>query len=157
MHHVSKYGGKGVRELFTAMPPFEMVKLLFVRALSKASLVSRSLALSSRARDTRKIMFIDVSKSHLYALTNADVIHSLIFHPSAVEMVFAASPTVAGSGGRRVQPATGRGRSGAGSRLPLILSRAQVLGAKSSGEAGTAAGSLPSPLPSRQPVRLWGI
>ena len=34
-HLVAKYGGKGLRELFAAMPPFEMVKLLLVRAVPK--------------------------------------------------------------------------------------------------------------------------
>lgn len=36
-HLVAKYGGKGLHELFAAMPAFEMVKLLLVRALSHTS------------------------------------------------------------------------------------------------------------------------
>ena len=30
-HIVAEYGGKGLRELFAAMPSFEMVKMLLVR------------------------------------------------------------------------------------------------------------------------------
>lgn len=88
-HLVAKYGGKGLHELFAAMPAFEMVKLLLVRALSHTSVrySSRKGAgatgapkklVSSRkspsmAESVRKPMFIDVSKVHLYALIDADV------------------------------------------------------------------------------------
>lgn len=55
------------------MPPFEMIKMLLVRALSKCSRMSWPVTVPSRARDVRKIMFVDVSKAHLYALIDADV------------------------------------------------------------------------------------
>ena len=71
-HIVAKYGGKGIHELFAAMPPFEMVKLLLVRAVSSPALVRvPSQKLGKDA--TRKVMFIDVSKAHLYALIDANV------------------------------------------------------------------------------------
>ena len=70
-HTVSKYGGKGFRELFAAIPPFEMVKLLLVRAISKTSFVFRSVVVPQRIGGSRKIMLIDTSKVHLYALINA--------------------------------------------------------------------------------------
>lgn len=75
-HLVAKYGGKGLHELFAAMPAFEMVRFLLVRALSHAS-VGLAPRKDSRASGTsasvRKLMFIDVSKAHLYARIDADV------------------------------------------------------------------------------------
>lgn len=76
-HIVAKYGGKGLRELFVAMPPFEMVKLLLVRAVCEVrhvdGRVSKLAVVPSRTYDTRKVMFIDVSKGHLHALINVDI------------------------------------------------------------------------------------
>ena len=59
---VAKYGGKGLHELFAAVPPFEIIKMLL-----------RAGDVSSRARVCRKMIFLDVSKAHLYALVDADV------------------------------------------------------------------------------------
>ena len=56
-HLAAKYGGKDMEDLFAAMPPFEMVKALLVRNVQR----------SNRLKEVRKIMFIDVSKAHLYA------------------------------------------------------------------------------------------
>ena len=85
-HIVAKYGGKGLHELFAAMPPFEMVKLLLIRAVSDkiksleksrsnemAGRTARAVRGSSRPEAVRKVMFIDVSKAHLYALINSDI------------------------------------------------------------------------------------
>ena len=74
-HLVAMYGGKGLHELFAEMPPFEMVKLLLVRAVSErapAELALRAASPEDR-KICRKVMFINVSKTHLYALINADV------------------------------------------------------------------------------------
>ena len=71
---------KGVHELFAATSPFEMVQLLWVRAISKMT----SVGLSTRRFDlgkvvseilgvSRKVMFVDVSQAHLYALIKVDV------------------------------------------------------------------------------------
>ena len=68
-HIVAKYGGKGIHDLFAAMPPFEMIKLLLVRAWSKVPTVKPA----SRSEGVRKIIFLDVSKAHLYALIDEDV------------------------------------------------------------------------------------
>ena len=59
-HLVAKYGGKDMEDLFAAMPPFEMVKALLVKAAQK-----RNKRIPKRK--VRKMMFIDVSKAHLYA------------------------------------------------------------------------------------------
>lgn len=79
-HVVAKCGGKVLHELSAVMPPFEMVELLLVRAVSKMTSVMLS-PRSVNSKDAaprssgvvRKVMFIDVSKAHLYALVNADV------------------------------------------------------------------------------------
>ena len=71
-HIVAKYGGKGIHDLFAAVPPFEMMKLLLVRAVTGG--ISRGpVPVSGRARGVRKRMFIDVSKAHLYAPVDVDV------------------------------------------------------------------------------------
>ena len=74
-HIVAKYGGTRLHELFVAMPPFEMVKLLLIKAVK-----GRALAELAQRGDrpvdkptVRKVMFIDVSKANLYALINADI------------------------------------------------------------------------------------
>lgn len=76
-HLVAKYRGKGLHDLFAAMPPFEMVKLLLVRAVSSigsiGGRVDKSAVVPPRTCLGRKVMFIDISKAHLYALINADV------------------------------------------------------------------------------------
>ncbi len=56
-HLAAKYGGKDMEDLFAAMPPFEMVKVVLVRSVQRRDRVKRA----------RKIMFIDVSNAHLYA------------------------------------------------------------------------------------------
>ena len=56
-HLAAKYGGKDMEDLFAAMPPFEMVKALLVRSVQRRG----------RVKKVREIMFIDVSKAHLYA------------------------------------------------------------------------------------------
>ena len=56
-HLVAKYGGKDAVDLFAAMPPFELVKSLMVKCSQR----------KNRRSKIRKMMFIDVSKAHLYA------------------------------------------------------------------------------------------
>ena len=56
-HLAAKYGGKDMEDLFAAMPPFEMVKVLLVRSVQRRG----------RVKKVRKIIVIDVSKAHLYA------------------------------------------------------------------------------------------
>ena len=56
-HLAAKYGGKDMGDLFAAMPPFELVKALLVDASQRRD----------RKKSIRKVMFIDVSKAHLYA------------------------------------------------------------------------------------------
>ena len=46
-----------MEDLFAAMPPFDMVKALPVRSVQRRD----------RVKKVRKVMFIDVSKAHLYA------------------------------------------------------------------------------------------
>ena len=70
-HIVAKYGGRGLHELFAAMPPFEMIKMLLVKVFSGGT--SGSVPVSGRARGCRKMMFLDVSKARLHALVDADV------------------------------------------------------------------------------------
>ncbi len=50
-------GERDREDLFAAMPPFELVKALLVKAVQR----------KNRRTKTRKIMFVDVSKAHLYA------------------------------------------------------------------------------------------
>ena len=45
------------------MPPFELVKALLVRAVQRRE----------RRRKIRKVLFIDVSKAHLYAPVGKDI------------------------------------------------------------------------------------
>jgi len=61
-HLVAKYGGKDMEDLFAAMPPFELVKALLVKAAQRRD----------RRTKVRKVMFIDVSKAHLYAPVGPD-------------------------------------------------------------------------------------
>ena len=56
-HLAAKYGGKDMEDLFAAMPPFELVKALLVKAAQRRD----------RKKTMRKVMFVDVSKAHLYA------------------------------------------------------------------------------------------
>ena len=60
---VAKYGGKEAEDLFAAMPPFELVKALLVKAVQR----------KDRKKKLRKLMFVDVSKAHLYAPVGPDV------------------------------------------------------------------------------------
>jgi hypothetical protein len=60
-HIREKYGGKEVDDLFAAMPPFEAVKLILTKCVQSLG----------KGR-TRKLMFIDVSKAHLYAPVDED-------------------------------------------------------------------------------------
>lgn len=59
------------------MPPFEMFKLLLVRVVtdmkSKTDRLGKSTVISQRMDVGSKVMCVDVSKAHLYALMNADV------------------------------------------------------------------------------------
>ena len=61
-HLAAKYGGKDMEDLFAAMPPFELVKALLVKAAQRRD----------RQKTVRKVMFIDVSKAHLYAPVGPD-------------------------------------------------------------------------------------
>ena len=54
-HLAAKYGGKEMEDLFAAMPPFELVKALLVKAVQRRE----------RKKKMRKVLFIDVSKAHL--------------------------------------------------------------------------------------------
>lgn len=76
-HIVAKYGGKGLHELFVAMPPFEMVELLLTRAVTDikptGERLGKSAMLSQRANPVRKVNFIDVSEARLHALITTDV------------------------------------------------------------------------------------
>ena len=56
-HLAAKYGGKDAGDLFAAMPPFELIKSLLIKAVQRNNWKTMK----------RKIMFIDVSKAHLYA------------------------------------------------------------------------------------------
>ena len=51
-----------MEDLFAAMPPVEIVEALLVRSVQRRG----------RTKKIRKLMFIDVSKAHLYALVDAD-------------------------------------------------------------------------------------
>ena len=55
-HLAAKYGGKDAGDLFTAMPPTELIKSLLIKAVQR----------SSWKKMKRKVMFIDISKAHLY-------------------------------------------------------------------------------------------
>ena len=61
-HIVAKYGCKELEDLFAAMPPFELVKAQLVRAVQR----------KDRTTKVRKVMFVDISKAHLYAPVDAD-------------------------------------------------------------------------------------
>ena len=56
-HLVAKYGGKDAEDLFAAMPPFELIKSLLVKAVQRGNWKTMK----------RKVMFIDISKVRLYA------------------------------------------------------------------------------------------
>ena len=56
-HLAAKYGGEDMEDLFAAMPPCELVKVLLVKAAQRRE----------RKKTMRKVMFVDVSKAHLYA------------------------------------------------------------------------------------------
>ena len=56
-HLAAKYGGKDAEDLFAAMPPFELIKSLLIKAVQR----------SNWNTVKRKVMFIDISKAHLYA------------------------------------------------------------------------------------------
>ena len=61
-HLAAKYGGKDMEDLFAATPPFELMKALLVKAAQRRD----------RKTTMRKVMFIDVSKAHLYAPVGPD-------------------------------------------------------------------------------------
>ena len=69
-HFVAQFGGKGLVELFAAMPPFEMIKYLLVRAIGGGSPPFGAGNPSRQGK--RKILFFDVSKAHLYAPIEED-------------------------------------------------------------------------------------
>ena len=56
-HLAAKYGGKDAEDLFAAVPPFELIKSLLVKAVQRRTW----------RKTVRKVMFIDISKAHLYA------------------------------------------------------------------------------------------
>ena len=56
-HLAVKYGGKDAQDLFAAMPPFELIKSLLIKAVQRSNWTTMK----------RKVMFIDISKAHLYA------------------------------------------------------------------------------------------
>ena len=56
-HLAAKYGGKDAEDLFAAMPPFELIKSLLIKAVQR----------NNWRTTKRKVMFIDISKAHLYA------------------------------------------------------------------------------------------
>ena len=63
-HLGAKYAGKeSTEDLFAAMPPFELVKALLVKAVQRRE----------RRRKIRKVLFIDVSKAHLYTPVGKDI------------------------------------------------------------------------------------
>ena len=71
-HIVAKFGGKGLTELSAAMPPFERVKYLIVRMMRcQFGTVPRNGNVQENGK-RRKMLFIDVSKAHLYASTEVD-------------------------------------------------------------------------------------
>ena len=57
-------------KLFVAMPPFDMIRYLLVRAAS-GRLPPLVAAVACR-RPKRQVLFIDVSKEHLYAPAEVD-------------------------------------------------------------------------------------
>ena len=59
---VAKYGGKDAEDLFAAMPPFELIQSLLVKAVQRRTWRTA----------VRKIMFIDVSDARLYAPVGKD-------------------------------------------------------------------------------------
>ena len=60
-HLAAKYGGKNADDRFAAMPPFELIKSLLIKAVQR----------NSWRTQKRKVMFIDISKAHLYARVDA--------------------------------------------------------------------------------------
>ena len=56
-HLAAKYGGKDAGDLFAAMPTFELIKSLLIKAAQRSNWKTMK----------RKVMFIDISKAHLYA------------------------------------------------------------------------------------------
>ena len=71
-HIVAKFGGKGLTELFVAMPPFEMIEYLIVRLMRCSHGTTPRGGDLRRQEKRRKMFFIDVSKAHLYAPTEED-------------------------------------------------------------------------------------
>ena len=61
-HLAAKYG-MNAEDLFAAMPPFELVKALLVKAVQRPD----------REKTIRKVTFLDVSKAHLYAPVGKEV------------------------------------------------------------------------------------
>ena len=56
-HLAAKYGGEEMEDLYAAVPPFELVKAMLVKAAQRRD----------RPKTVRKVMLIDVCKAHLYA------------------------------------------------------------------------------------------
>ena len=80
-HIAARYGGKDIlHELFAAMPPFEMIKFLLRRAVQgisrcyggRGSAAPRGGGIEYSTEPRRKVMFINVSKAHLYAPTSEE-------------------------------------------------------------------------------------
>ena len=66
-HIVAKFGGNGLIELFVAMPPFEMITYLILRLMRCPFGTAPRGGDLKRNDKRRKMLFIDVSKAHLYA------------------------------------------------------------------------------------------
>ena len=61
--------GKELSEdVFAAMPPFELVKALLVKCVQRRD----------RKKTVRKVLFIDVSKAHLYAPVGEGLLHATV-------------------------------------------------------------------------------
>ena len=56
-HMAAKYGGEEAEDLFAAMPPFELIKSLLIKAVQRNNWKTMK----------RKVTFIEISKAHLYA------------------------------------------------------------------------------------------
>ena len=70
-----------MEDLFAAMPPFELVKALLVKAAQRRD----------RKKTVRKVMFVDVSKGHLYAPVGPEDKADVAFPLSAANQEYADS------------------------------------------------------------------
>ena len=83
-HLAAKYGGKSSTEdLFAAMPPFELVKALLVKCVQRRE----------RLKRVKKMLFIDVSKAHLYAPVGESIKNYVDLPPECSKPGFAGCLT----------------------------------------------------------------